>query len=211
MTKKSKSGWVVVKHEPAPTPELPDVSELMSQQLGLSELDAKKIVQKRGKRRSFEALEARSNFLHRIKLGLANPSPVPAARQGSLPVTSINHLSPDAFFKLHIQGPRGGGLLRDSTLYVQVVHPKTEQPISGIPANITIADENGEAVLVDTLDFDEDQGMYVYKAGKDSNWMVDTEDLEPGNYSAYVDVGDNLQHVILPISLSEDMEMGLRD
>jgi hypothetical protein len=111
--------------------------------------------------------------------------------------------------QLYLDGPEYDGVLRNSTLFLRVFHPKIPQKISDLPSTIAVikAVEGGanDVLLLDSFIFNEDCDCYQYNFTEDK-WLIDVKDLQPGPYKLSIDFS-NARHLRLPVTVTKGKEV----
>ena len=192
----AESGQLIVQDSrPEPLP-----GEVLGQKLGMPKDLASDIIEEFGRARVEAALE---NALSHNGTVYAQGSSIAGGAasvvsDGSL---SINSLSPRAVFDLSLQGLRYEGYLRDSTLYMRLLHPANGVSIRDMRVILTVVEleppeplHGPHIVLWDVFPYDYQAGCYLYHLNS-TGWR-------PGAYEVYIDVG-KIVNFKLPITITD--------
>jgi len=192
----AKSGRLVVEDSrPEPLP-----GEAVGYKLGMPRDVVDSLVEDFGRARVEAALE---NALSHNGAAYAQGSSIAGGAasvvsDGSL---SINSLSPRAVFDLSLQGLRYEGYLRDSTLYMRLLHPANGVSIRDMRVILTVVEleppeplHGPHIVLWDVFPYDYQAGCYLYHLNS-TGWR-------PGSYEVYIDVGQ-IVNFKLPITITD--------
>ncbi|GAG28939.1 unnamed protein product, partial [marine sediment metagenome] len=187
----------------------PDLATIMSQKLPITRREARGIISTFGKVRASYALN--NAITH-------NPTPSRSstiADGGGVVIEnsiSASNLSPATVFQLSLRGIKYEGYLKNSTVYMRVYPSDNGVSIRDLDMIITIVDSDpvpplsaSNVVLHDIFPYDYGQECYFYPIDEE-NWLVDIEDLRPGAYDLYIDIG-RMQTITLPITVMEDKQV----
>lgn len=198
------------------TVKLPSDEEKVSNQLGISRLEARNILDSKGKTRVLKALEEANegnpNGDDLLDEGASNAAGgAGSVASGSSGSVAINNLDSQSRFSFYYDGPNYKARIRDSEFNLKLLFPGNGTQIKGVGVNITVAGPvgNGEdsdrIVLMDDLEYDEKNGYYSYSF-KEGNWLIDRRQLEPGGYNLYIDVSPALT-TKLGITITDDNQV----
>jgi len=192
----AESGQLVIQDSrPEPLP-----GEVLGQKLGMPKDLASDIVEEFGRARVEAALE---NALSHNGTAYAQGSSIAggAASVMSDGSVGINELSQRAIFDLSLRGVEYQGYLRDSTLYMRLLHPANGVSIRDMRVILTVVELNPpeplhgpHIVLWDAFPYDYQAGCYLYRLNS-TGWR-------PGSYEVYIDVGQILNFK-LPITITD--------
>jgi len=198
------------------TVKLPSDEEQVSKKLGISHVEARSILDAKGKIRVFEALEEAGEGNPNGDNLLEEGSGTAAGGAGSVVTGSnssvaINNLDSQSKFSFYYNGPNYKARIRDSKFNLKLLFPGNGTQIKGVGVNITIAGPVGngkdsdQIVLMDDLKYDRKNGYYFYSF-KEGNWLIDREKLEPGGYDLFIDVSPALK-TKLGVTITDDNEV----
>ena len=188
----------------------PDAAVLISRKLGLTGREADYLLREFGKQGVMRALDIASSHTG----GPRHASPTVAGGGGSVVADSISiqNLSPASVFQLSLRGLKFNGYLRDSTVYMRIYHPTNGVKIRDLDAIITIVDPDPSpplscpnVTLYDVFPYDYDYECYYYSIDEE-DWLIDIDDLTPGGYDLYIDVGW-IESIKLPVTVTEDKQV----
>lgn len=187
-----ESGKMIIKDgSPGPAPDL-----LLTQQYKIPPSEADKLLDQFGLERVIDALETAAHY----NAVWAKGSAV-AGGAGSLngPSVSLRDLPPGEIFRISLWGLKYQGFLRDSTLYMRLLHPGNGVSLKDVRIILTAVELDGSGppniVLWDPFPYDEICQCYQYRFNP-ASW-------NPGAYEVYIDVGRVLNFK-LPIWVTED-------
>lgn len=189
------SGQVIIEDgRPAP-----NAGELVSQGLGLPPSQVQSLLDQYGAHRLLRAASAANS---RSPIAQA-PTPVGGAgalEQGPS-VINFGSLGRQEVFDLFLNGTRFQGQIRDSTVYLKLLHPSNGHTLNGLRVILTLLRQNSDRaslVIWDRMPFDYEKGCYVYALGG--------KGLTPGDYLLYLDV-EQFQTIKLPLAVTKKGEV----
>jgi hypothetical protein len=198
----AEDGLLTVNYDES-TVKLPSDAEEVSNKLGITNLEAENMLESQGRNRVMEALNRAGNGNPNGDNLLNNGGEEVAGGGGSIAgqgngTVGINNLDPQSTFSFYLQGPNFEARIQDSILNLKLLYPGNGTQIKGVGTNITVVGPvNGnnknskQVVLLDSLTYNENEGFYSYSF-KEESWLVDKEQLQPGGYDLFVDLGPSL-------------------
>lgn len=209
-TSKAKSGVLILNAKLPDPPSAGSERERIARELGVTLREAQQLLDQYGELRINNAIEKATKFSSGRVNGPQVAGGMGSIANGIIPTKTLNDQLPIAKLQVYLEGPEYDGVLRDSTLYLRVFHPKTPQKISDLPSTISVqgADKKTDSagiILMDEFTFNEECDCYQYEFKKD-RWLIDVEILNPGPYVLNVDFS-NARHLKLPITLTEDKKV----
>jgi len=198
----AKEGILSVNYdENENTITIPSDEETISRRMGISRLEARNLLDANGSSRVFEALNRADRSNPNGNNMLNNGDNEVAGGAGGIAGPGsvwLKDLDPQSTFSFYLQGPNFKARIQNSTLEMKLFYPGNGTQIKGVGANITIVGPitgNGKkpkrVVLMDSILYDEDKGYYSFSF-EDASWLVKKQNLEPGGYDLYVDIGPSL-------------------
>jgi len=187
-------GQLTVK-DSSPSPE---GNTVLGQKYGVPPRQLSQLLDQFGRSRVMNALETAGN---RNGVSLAQNGAVAGGgasiAEGSV---SLSNLAPEEVFRISLWGLKYQGYLRDSTLYMRLLHPANGVSIRDMRVILTVVDleppeslHGAHIVLWDVFPYDYQAGCYLYHLNSTS-WR-------PGAYEVYIDVGQILNFK-LPITVT---------
>ena len=207
-TTKTEGGVFILNTKFPDPPSAGSARERIARELGVTLREAKQLLKQYGELRINNAIDKATKFSSRRTNG--DPQAAGGAgaiANGIIPTRTLNDQLPISKLQVYLDGPEYDGVLRDSTLYLRVFHPKTPQKISDMPSTIAVHEVNGKSgsggiFLMDNFTFNKDCDCYQYEFNQDK-WLIDVDILKPGPYVLSVDFS-NARHLKLPITITED-------
>ncbi len=192
-----ESGKMTIQDgSPAPDPEL-----LLSQQYGIPPQEAEKLIDQFGLPRVTGALETVARYN-----GWAHNAVAGGAATFNGPSVSLNDLPPGEVFRISLWGLKYQGFLRDSTLYMRLLHPGNGISLKDVRIILTVVELDGsgppDIVLWDRFPYDELDQCYRYK--------FYPQPWRPGPYEVYIDIG-RILNFKLPVRVTEKGQLVPRE
>ncbi len=200
LSSKKEGKLTVILMNPRRGPELSD-AEIVSRRMGMGIHDAKNYIRDNGGMGKINyAWEKAQSYNPRP------PEPKVAGKAGGMvgPVSiNVQNLSPPSVYKLHLQGPKYKGFLRNSILYMRLYYPTNGRQINGLYTTITVAEPepSGDILLVQELPYDNQEEYYTYSFDAE-DWLVDFDKLS-GPYILMIDSGQSM-NTRLKVTITED-------
>jgi len=178
----------------------PDSASLVSEKYGVPPGQMSQLLDQFGRSRVMNALETAGNH---NGIALAQNGAV-AGGAASIPAdgsVSLSDLSPGEVFRISLWGLKYQGYLRDSTLYMRLLHPANGVSIRDMRVILTVVEleppeplHGPHIVLWDVFPYDYQAGCYLYHLNS-TGWR-------PGAYEVYIDVG-KIVNFKLPITITD--------
>jgi len=192
----AEDGQLTVK-DSSPSPE---TGAVLGQKYGVPPGQMSQLLDQFGRARVASALETAGNH---NGISLAQNGAV-AGGAASIPAdgsVSLSDLSPGEVFRISLWGLKYQGYLRDSTLYMRLLHPANGVSIRDMRVILTVVEldppeplHGPHIVLWDVFPYDYQAGCYLYHLNS-TGWR-------PGAYEVYIDVGQ-IVNFKLPITITD--------
>ena len=192
----AEDGQLTVK-DSSPSPEGDTV---LGQKYGVPPGQMSQLLDQFGRARVASALETAGDH---NGIALAQNGAV-AGGAASIPAdgsVSLSDLPPGEVFRISLWGLKYQGYLRDSTLYMRLLHPANGVSIRDMRVILTVVEldppeplHGPHIVLWDVFPYDYQAGCYLYHLNS-TGWR-------PGAYEVYIDVGKILNFK-LPITITD--------
>jgi len=192
----AEDGQLIVK-DSSPSPEGDTV---LGQKYGVPPGQLSQLLDQFGRARVASALETAGNH---NGVSLAQNGAI-AGGAASIPAdgsVSFSDLSPGEVFRISLWGLKYQGYLRDSTLYMRLLHPANGVSIRDMRVTLTVVEleppeplHGPHIVLWDVFPYDYQAGCYLYHLNS-TGWR-------PGAYEVYIDVGQ-IVNFKLPITITD--------
>lgn len=188
----TESGKLVIEDgSPGPNDAL-----LLSQQYKIPPGEAENLVDRFGFPKVIGAVEAAARYN-----GWARKEAVAGGAGGlnNHAAVDLADLPPGEIFRISLFGLKYQGILKDSTLFMRLLHPGNGVILKGARIILTVLELDGEGppdiVLWNPFPYDERSLCYKYRF-KPASW-------KPGAYEVYVDIG-RILNFKLPIMVTPD-------
>jgi len=177
----------------------PEGDTVLGQKYGVPPGQMSQLLDQFGRARVASALETAGNH---NGLALAQNGAIAggaaSVADGSV---SLSDLSPGEVFRISLWGLKYQGYLRDSTLYMRLLHPANGVSIRDMRVILTVVElsppeplHGPHIVLWDVFPYDYQAGCYLYH--------INSTGWRPGSYEVYIDVGKILNFK-LPITITD--------